>query len=125
MDTGRTTILGLNLLTGLLLVGLLAGCGAHLSPAESAAASPTPTPSIQPPSVPAATQRTEEIISKPASPTAAPPTVTIEPTPTPLPPPTPTVEVNWLEVSGKTEDGLAYLGNPDAPVTVIDYADFM
>ena len=32
---------------------------------------------------------------------------------------------DWLTVSGRTADGLAMLGNPDAPVTMIDYADFM
>jgi hypothetical protein len=34
-------------------------------------------------------------------------------------------EVDWLTVEGKTADNLAYLGNPDAPVTLIDYSDFL
>jgi hypothetical protein len=33
--------------------------------------------------------------------------------------------VDWLTVEGKTADNLAYLGNPDAPVTIIDYSDFL
>lgn len=33
--------------------------------------------------------------------------------------------VDWLTVEGKTADNLAYLGNPDAPVTLIDYSDFL
>jgi hypothetical protein len=39
---------------------------------------------------------------------------------------TPTPEaVDWLTVEGKTADNLTYLGNPDAPVTLIDYSDFL
>lgn len=38
---------------------------------------------------------------------------------------TPGAEVNWLTVEGKTEDDLTYLGNPDAPITMIDYSDFL
>jgi hypothetical protein len=34
-------------------------------------------------------------------------------------------EVDWLAVEGKTADNLAFLGNPDAPVTMIDYSDFL
>jgi hypothetical protein len=38
----------------------------------------------------------------------------------------PTIEqVDWLTVEGKTADNLAYLGNPNAPVTLIDYSDFL
>ena len=51
------------------------------------------------------------------------------PTATPLPEPTatptPTPEPDWLATFGRTGDGLMYLGNPDAPVTVIDYSDFL
>jgi hypothetical protein len=36
-----------------------------------------------------------------------------------------TEPVNWLVNEGKTADGLTFLGNPDAPVTMIDYSDFM
>jgi protein-disulfide isomerase len=75
--------------------------------------------------MPAEAQPIEEVTVKPASPTAAPATATPRPTSTPRPQHTPTVEANWIEVSGKTEDGQAYLGNPDAPVTVVNYADFM
>lgn len=32
---------------------------------------------------------------------------------------------NWLAVEGKTDDNLTFLGNPDAPVTIIDYSDFL
>jgi hypothetical protein len=80
---------------------------------------------MPPTSLPAVTQPAGENRSKPVSPIAAQTTLTTKPTSTPLPQHTPTAKVNWLEMSGKTEEGLAYRGNPDAPVTVIDYADFM
>ncbi|RME48318.1 MAG: disulfide bond formation protein DsbA, partial [Caldilineae bacterium] len=44
------------------------------------------------------------------------------PTPSPTPEP---ATVDWLSVEGKTADGRIFLGNPDAPVTIIDYSDFM
>ena len=34
-------------------------------------------------------------------------------------------DTNWLTVEGKTDGDLAFLGNPDAPVTIIDYSDFL
>lgn len=37
----------------------------------------------------------------------------------------PQVETDWLTVEGKTDANLVYLGNPDAPVTMIDYSDFL
>jgi protein-disulfide isomerase len=33
--------------------------------------------------------------------------------------------IDWLTIEGKTADNLPYLGNPDAPVTIIDYSDFL
>lgn len=35
------------------------------------------------------------------------------------------VNADWTNVQSRTEDGLAMLGNPNAPVTFIDYSDFM
>jgi hypothetical protein len=125
MNTGPTTTLRLDLLVGLLLVWLLIGCGHQPSSAGNGTTSPSAAPSRQPSPTPAGAQPIEESTATPASPLAAQPTATPNPTSTPRPQHTPTVEVNWLEVSGKTEDGLAYLGNPDAPVTMINYADFM
>lgn len=34
-------------------------------------------------------------------------------------------ETDWLTVEGKTEDNLTFLGNPEAPVTLIDHSDFL
>ncbi|MFQ5814555.1 MAG: hypothetical protein ACE5I2_15355 [Anaerolineae bacterium] len=63
------------------------------------------------------------------------PQATPEPTATPLPPtdtpkPTATTAVLIPSISdgevamGLTEDGAPYRGNPDAPVTLLEYADF-
>lgn len=35
------------------------------------------------------------------------------------------VHADWTNVHGRTEEGLAYLGNPNAAVTLIDYSDFL
>ena len=32
---------------------------------------------------------------------------------------------DWINLQSRTADGLARLGNPDAPVTFIDYSDFL
>lgn len=48
-----------------------------------------------------------------------------EPTPTEEPTVAPTEEIDWRTVEGKTERNLTYLGNPDAPVTIVDYSDFL
>jgi hypothetical protein len=52
------------------------------------------------------------------------PEATIEPVEATVADPQPAVS-DWLTVEGKTADNLAYLGNPDAPVTMIDYSDFL
>lgn len=44
-------------------------------------------------------------------------TLTVEPSPTPEP--------NWLNNYGRTVDNLVYLGNPNAPVSIVDFSDFM
>ncbi len=115
----------------LVMVALLvAACTGTAPPV---AEKPTDTPTAIPPSpTPAPPEDT---------PTAIPPTATVaapsekpaaETTPTPLPsptkPPAPTATataVDWLTVQGRTADGLPTLGNPDAPVQVIDYSDFL
>jgi hypothetical protein len=64
------------------------------------------------------------------------PQATTEPTTTPLPPtdtpkPAATTEVLIPSISGSgevamgfTEEGAPYRGNPDAPVTMLEYSDF-
>jgi hypothetical protein len=55
------------------------------------------------------------------------PTSTMRPTETSVPTPTltPTPEPDWLNTVGRTGDNRIYLGDPVAPVTLIDYSDFM
>jgi hypothetical protein len=55
--------------------------------------------------------------------TVIPPTP-IRPTNTPVPP-TPTPEPDWLNHFSRTAENLAVMGNPNAPVTMMDYSDFM
>jgi hypothetical protein len=82
----------------------------------------TPLPSTPEPS-PTATEREVPIVVEAVD------------IPTPQPEPTatdalivelsPTPEPDWLNNYGRTADNLVYLGNPDAPVSIIDFSDFM
>lgn len=66
------------------------------------------------------------------SPKATPkPAATLKLTPTDTPKPTAITEVFTPTVSGGavpmgfTEDGAPYRGNPDAPVTLVEYSEFL
>ena len=96
-------------------------------PAGSAVAD-MPAPTITATAKPTSTQ------PKPTATVAqaiiAPPTKTPRPsaTPTSTPSPEPTATptpVDWLKTVGRTEAQLITLGNPDAPVTMVDYSDFL
>lgn len=95
------------------LIGLLflLGCqGQTAVPTPTATATKAPTAlavSTATPQPPTATA--------PAEPTA----VAANPT---LPAPTATTAV---EQNGRTADGAYFLGHPDAPITLIDYSDFL
>jgi hypothetical protein len=118
------------LLAALML--FLSGCGVyalmepsppHPSPtpiAVATLASPTVTVTPSPELEPAAPAPVEEV-----QPTATEPALTATPTETTLPSPTFTAEPDWLAYSGRTEEGLMFLGNPEAPVKMIDFSDFM
>ena len=116
------------LLATLLL--FLTGCGVYAL-IDPAAPNPSPTPiavaTLAPPTVtataslePAAPASVEEV-----QPTATAPALTATPTETALPSPIFTTEPDWLAYSGRTKDGLMFLGNPEAPVKMIDFSDFM
>jgi hypothetical protein len=117
-----------------LLMALLVACGsAEETPVAQVASSPTaPAPSpvttdtATAASEPEPTQTSQEAA---ATSTSTPPPTEAPATETPLPAENEEVAAiettNWLEVEGKTEDGYTYLGNPDAPVTMIDYSDFL
>ena len=79
---------------------------------------PTPTQVVEPTPVPTElAPATDTPASEPTRP----------PTDTPIPESTATFtpEPDWLNSVGRTVDNLVYLGNPEAPVTIIDYSDFM
>ena len=89
--------------------------------------SPTPLPTATPEptstNVPVATAM--PVVSVVSMEATEPPTAPPPPSATPEPTPTATPEPDWLNTVGRTGDELVYLGNPDAPVTLIDYSDFL
>ncbi len=85
-------------------------------------ATATPLPTLANTSDEANTSAETNLPTNTPEPTLRPiPTDTPAPTNTPEPTPTP----DWLRVAGRTAEGLPYLGNPQAPVKLIDYSDFM
>jgi hypothetical protein len=80
---------------------------------------PTPTATMQPvQGIPSGVLAAGPSATPPQSPTMTPsplPTATVTPTP----------NIDWATVTGRTTEGLNYLGNPRAPVTMIDFSDFM
>ena len=126
----------------LLLLPVLSACGALAEsvpalPAESESvevafvtASPTspPTDTPVPTFTPTPVVEPTAVLTDTSLPTATPsPEPTLPPTDTPTPEPTATStpEPDWLNSVGRTEHNLVYLGNPAAPVTLIDYSDFL
>lgn len=111
---------------------ILSGCGGA-APAPTAAP-PTQASSTEPAAPPTNTPLPAQAEAI-AEPTAAGEQATVAPTEpaaaqepeatTPPEPAPPAAEVDWLTVEGKTADDFTYLGNPDAPVTIIDYSDFL
>ncbi len=65
--------------------------------------------------------------STPTTPAALLPTATPKPTPTPLPTatPVPSPTPAGAVPMGFTADGAPYRGNPNAPVTLIEYGEFL
>lgn len=124
----------------ILLLLMVVACSVDNSPiAERSAAEVTAT--AVPPTPTLSTPRLEE---EPAPPTAVPtepppPATTVptdEPTATAEPEPTetavPTVEVVATEVEaeggvlyGRTPEGAFFHGDPNAPITMIDFSDFL
>lgn len=79
----------------------------------------------------AACSSTTSVSPSPAAPTSAPAAATATPSPaasdTPAPAgnePAPTIERVSLE-RGRTPEGYHYLGNPNAPVTILEFSDFL
>ena len=97
-----------------------AGSQADIAPVAELVVIPTYTATVA--RFPAKTVNTPE--PAPMQAIIAPATNTPTKTPLPKPMATPT-PVEWLKNVGRTEDNLIYLGNSNAPVTMIDYSDFM
>ena len=121
-------------LTSLGLVLLLSACGgAEPTPAPSPTAEPTTTPrsavtvaeqptELPPTGLPATTAPPTQEPPAPAVAPLAEPTATqpaAEPTLSPLPTP------QEMAAYGRTNDGFYVRGRADAPITIIDYSDFL
>ncbi len=101
--------------------------GADIPPGSVAQATPTAAATRIPATAtpPKPTAAPAQAIIAPATQTAR-PSATATPTHTPSPEPTATpTPVDWLKTVDRTEAQLITLGNPAAPVTMIDYSDFM
>jgi hypothetical protein len=85
------------------IVFIVAACGSTAPEAPLAVSTPTREANSTP-TAPITVEATTEVASKATAPLEA---------------------VDWLTVEGKTADNLFYLGNPEAPVTLIDYSDFL
>jgi hypothetical protein len=110
----------------LLLVILLAGCApaAEFSDADGSPTVPAavqPTETAFPTAVATATGAVADTPTVVASATPTKPKATpaAPPTASPVPPATPAV------IFGRTDEGAFFHGAPDAPVTLIDYSDFL
>ena len=110
----------------LFLVTTCGGTAPETPVAQPPPATPTNTPTVVAATHTPAAEPTQAVVEA----TIIKPETVIEPTPivtvgmaTEV---APTSEVvDWLAIEGKTADNLAYLGNPDASVAIIDYSDFL
>ena len=106
---------------------VLTACSADTTPLTAAptqAPQPTSTPilaSTLPPEPTATPEAVSETLPDPSS--AETPMSTSASTPEPEP--TAETQVDWLAVEGQTAEGYAYRGNPDAPIAVTDFSDFL
>jgi len=127
------------IITLMLMTFFLAACAGsppesgEIAPQEELAAAEvqeTKTTLPRPTDEPAVTAspETEANTPEPAAETsatqAAEQAISVEP-PTLTPLPAPTEEPVPLVISGQTDDGVFFLGDPNAPLTIIDYSDFL
>jgi hypothetical protein len=101
---------------GVILSAACSPTGAGLP--ETVTESNTPLSALEPPVNVPATQLTAEETTAPA---------TIEPEPAGSAIPVETENILLFDgiPQGQTIDGFPYLGSPDAPVTLVDYSDFL
>jgi hypothetical protein len=101
---------------GVILLSACSPQGSGLS--ETVPESSTSLPALDPPiNVPATELTTEQ--------TTAPTTIEPEPVGSAAPVETEPVLLYDGLAQGKTIDGFPFLGSPDAPVTLVDYSDFL
>ena len=88
-------------------------------PSEATALPTEPAVTLEPTDVPEPTIAATDVPVATVGPTDVP-----EPTPEPTPTEVPFALFDGMP-QGLTDEGFAFLGNPDAPVTVTDYSDFL
>lgn len=102
----------------LLLTACTAATETAVSPQPSPETAVLPTYTVPPPEI---IIETPTAVPDPTQPAA-------EPTATVVAEAEPTAEETAAEtgaISGRTEEGAFFLGDPDAPITHIDYSDFL
>lgn len=111
---------------GLLLVGC-SGPSAETATESSSTATATLPPTQPPPTDPPPTATDASLVSaEPATPTPLATEAAVSPTDEPTPTEAPTISAEVVEVvSGQLPSGAFFLGDVDAPVTLIDYSDFL
>lgn len=114
----------------LLAALLLPACGSVAQPTAPptstvAVSAVSPTTAPVEPTAPTAPEPTATIAEVEVEPEMAEPTAEMASETGPAEEMAAPEVVNWLITEGKTADGRTFLGNPDAPVTMIDYSDFM
>jgi hypothetical protein len=98
-------------------------------PLAEAAAEPSPTVSspptavLSPPTAVSSPPTAVPTNEPPVEPTAVPTDAPITEEPTEIPTQEPAAET--AVIAGRLDDGAFFLGAPDAPVTMIDYSDFL
>jgi hypothetical protein len=112
-------------------LGVLSAIAVVLAACGGGTAAPAPTSPPAPVAVTREPPTARASTNVPAPPTLPPTTLAASASPAPTVPPTtlppatiaPTVEAGIPR--GRTAEGYHYLGNPDAPVTIQDFSDFL
>jgi protein-disulfide isomerase len=113
----------------LALALVLAACGGGAPAATTAPSTPSAAPSQTPNATATAAPTDAPIATDTPAPTKAPVVTDAPPTPTDAVADSPAwtlARTQYLGLpQGVTPDGFPFLGQPDAPVTLIDYSDFL
>lgn len=104
-----------------LLLLLMAGCGPATPQQPAVGENPAPVAAVEVTATPIPVDTPAPTDTPEPAPTTAEPTATAQPVAEPAPTSTP--EPDWTQVAALV-DGLYILGNPNAPIRLIDYSDF-